>query len=469
MIHQYKLNGFNIVIDNNTGSIHQVDELVYDIIERITTLYKDGKINDLKIIDDGIKEEIVESLIDNYKDESREDILEAIADIEELIRDEHLFSMDYFEDLAPKMKKNQSVVKAMCLHVAHDCNMECGYCFAGKGEYKGPKGMMSLETGKRAFDFLIEQSKNRKNLEVDFFGGEPLLNWQVVKDLVAYGRGLEQKHNKNFRFTLTTNGVLLDDQVIDFCNKEMSNVVISLDGKPSVHNNMRKTRDGKDTYDLIIDNFKKLATKREQKDYYMRGTYTAYNKEFASDIIHMADQGFKELSMEPVVAPADAPYALHEEDLPVLKEQYEILAKEMIKREKDGNPFKFYHYTIDFTGGPCVSKRISGCGVGTEYLAITPSGDIYPCHQFVGEIKYCLGNIFEGIHNKGCLAEFEGCNVYSHEECKDCFAKLYCSGGCAANAYYSTGSVSGVYSLGCELHKKRIECAIMMKIAIDNM
>ncbi|MEG0292256.1 MAG: thioether cross-link-forming SCIFF peptide maturase [Anaerovoracaceae bacterium] len=447
MIHQYKLNGYNIVIDNNSGAIHSVDDLAYDIIG----LYGDDKLS--------------EKILEKYKDINQKDIDETIADIEELKKQGKLFSEDIFREFAPKMKKQQSVVKAICLHVAHDCNMDCGYCFAGKGEYKGEKGMMPYEVGVKALDFLVENSGSRHNLEVDFFGGEPLLNWNVVKKLVRYGRTLEAKHNKNFRFTLTTNGLMLNDEIIEFCNEEMSNVVISLDGKPDVHNNMRKTRDGGDTYDRIIESFKDLAVSRKQKDYYMRGTYTSYNKEFASDIIHMADEGFKELSMEPVVAPKEAPYALSEKDLPILKKQYEILAKEMLKRKAEGNEFNFYHFSVDLTGGPCISKRISGCGVGTEYLAITPKGDIYPCHQFVGEDEFCLGNIFSGIDNLDCLDRFSGCNVYSHKECQDCFAKLYCSGGCAANAYFSTGSVNGVYNLGCELHKKRIECAIMMKVS----
>lgn len=450
MIHQYKNNGYNIVIDANSGSIHSVDEIAYDIIK----LY------------DEKEENIYEEMKKKYPDITREDIDETLDDIQTLIDEGKLFSEDIFEDLAPKMKKKQSVLKAICLHVAHDCNMDCGYCFAGKGEYQGEKGLMSLETGKKAMDFLVENSPGRKNLEVDFFGGEPLLNWDVCKQLVEYGRKLEKKFDKNFRFTLTTNGLLIDDDVIEFSKKEMSNVVLSLDGQKATNDNMRKTKNGKGTYDLIIDKFKKLADSRNQQDYYMRGTYTKYNLNFADDLIHMADLGFKELSMEPVVAPADAPYALSEDDLPVLMENYEKLSKEMIKRYKEGNGFNFYHYNIDLTGGPCISKRISGCGVGTEYVAITPNGEIYPCHQFVGDEKYLMGTLDGGIVNDKVCDEFENCNVYSHKECKDCFAKLYCSGGCAANAYHTTGSVNGVYDFSCELHRKRIECAIMMKVAL---
>ncbi len=450
MIHQYKNNGYNIVIDANSGSIHSVDEIAYDIIK----LY------------DEKEENIYEEMKKKYPDITREDVDETLDDIQTLIDEGKLFSEDIFEDLAPKMKKKQSVLKAICLHVAHDCNMDCGYCFAGKGEYQGEKGLMSLETGKKAMDFLVENSPGRKNLEVDFFGGEPLLNWDVCKQLVEYGRKLEKKFDKNFRFTLTTNGLLIDDDVIEFSKKEMSNVVLSLDGQKATNDNMRKTKNGKGTYDLIIDKFKKLADSRNQQDYYMRGTYTKYNLNFADDLIHMADLGFKELSMEPVVAPADAPYALSEDDLPVLMENYEKLSKEMIKRYKEGNGFNFYHYNIDLTGGPCISKRISGCGVGTEYVAITPNGEIYPCHQFVGDEKYLMGTLDGGIVNDKVCDEFENCNVYSHKECKDCFAKLYCSGGCAANAYHTTGSVNGVYDFSCELHRKRIECAIMMKVAL---
>jgi len=349
--------------------------------------------------------------------------------------------------------------------VAHDCNLACKYCFAGKGEYDGPKGLMSFETGKRALDFLIEQSGTRHNLEVDFFGGEPLLNWEVCKKLVAYGRSREKEYNKNFRFTVTTNGVLLNDEIMDFCNKEMGNVVLSLDGRKETHDRLRITRKNTGSYDLIIDKFKKFAESRNQKDYYMRGTYTHYNTDFSKDVIHMADLGFKELSIEPVVCAPEEDYALKESDLPVLKEQYEILANEMLRRYRNGSGFTFYHYMIDLDAGPCIVKRVSGCGVGTEYMAVTPDGELYPCHQFVGDDKFLLGDIWHGVKNKQVLSQFENCNVYSHKECKDCFAKLYCSGGCAANAYHSTGSVSGIYEFGCELHRKRIECAVMLKVA----
>ena len=451
MVHQYKLNGYNIVLDSESGSIHTVDDVAYDVIELYQNTPKDD----------------IAAVIAKRHGISAEEVEEIIQDIEELKKDRKLFTKDIFSGQADLFKERQSVVKAICLHVAHGCNMTCGYCFAGDGEYHGPQALMSYEVGKRALDWLIENSGTRRNLEVDFFGGEPLLNFDVVKKLVAYGRQQEKEHNKNFRFTLTTNGVLLDDEVLDFANKEMSNVVISLDGRKDINDNMRKTRGGKGTYDMILPAFKKLAESRNQQDYYMRGTYTHYNTDFTNDILHMADLGFKELSIEPVVAPDDAPYALKESDMPKLLSEYERLACEILdrKREGKGRNFNFYHYMIDLTGGPCIVKRISGCGVGTEYVAVTPSGDLYPCHQFVGDEKFLLGNIYDGITNDSVCHQFKSCNIYSHEECADCFAKLYCSGGCAANAYHTTGSITGVYDMGCRLHKKRIECAIMLKVA----
>ncbi|MBR3150011.1 MAG: thioether cross-link-forming SCIFF peptide maturase [Eubacterium sp.] len=454
MIHAYKMNGYNIIIDQNSGCVHSVDEVAYDII----TMYENKTKNEIKSY-----------ILDKYanrEDVTSEDIELCFDDIQSLIDDGRLFSNDAFEDMAQEFKQRQGVIKAICLHVAHGCNLNCEYCFAGKGEYGGEdKGLMSLETGKKALDFLVENSGTRHNLEVDFFGGEPLLNWEVCKELVSYGRELEKKHDKNFRFTLTTNGVLVDDEVIDFCNKEMGNVVLSLDGRRETHDRLRKTPLGGGSYDLIVDKFRKFADSRGQKDYYMRGTYTHFNTDFSNDLLHMADLGFKELSVEPVVCPPDEPWALREADLPVLKEQYEILANEMLRRYRNGNGFTFYHYMIDLDGGPCIVKRVSGCGVGTEYMAVTPRGELFPCHQFVGDEKFRLGNIFDGVTNPEVLEQFKDCNVYSHKECKDCFAKLYCSGGCAANAYHTTGSVNGVYKFGCELHKKRIECAIMLKVA----
>ncbi len=453
MIHAYKMNGYNIIIDQNSGCVHSVDEVAYDII----TNYENRN-----------KDEIKSFILEKYKDRddvTPEDIDLCFDDIETLKKEGRLFAEDTFEKTAASFKKRQGVLKAICLHVAHDCNLACKYCFAGKGEYDGPRGLMSFETGKRALDFLVEQSGTRHNLEVDFFGGEPLLNWDVCKKLVEYGRSIEKKYDKNFRFTVTTNGVLLNDEIMEFCNKEMGNVVLSLDGRKETHDRLRITRKNTGSYDMIIDKFKKFAQSRNQKDYYMRGTYTHFNTDFSNDVIHMADLGFKELSIEPVVCSPEEEYALKESDLPILKDQYEILANEMLRRYRKGNGFTFYHYMIDLDAGPCIVKRVSGCGVGTEYMAVTPDGELYPCHQFVGDEKFLLGDIWNGVQNKKVLEQFENCNVYSHKECKDCFAKLYCSGGCAANAYHSTGSVSGVYEFGCELHRKRIECAVMLKVA----
>ena len=448
------MNGYNIILDQNSGCVHSVDDVAYDIINMYSTTPK---------------EEIAEYILNKYNDRrdvTPEDIQLCFEDIEGLIAEGRLFAEDSFEATAAEFKKRQGVIKAICLHVAHGCNLNCEYCFAGKGEYGGTdKGLMSVEVGKRALDYLVEQSGSRKNLEVDFFGGEPLLNWDVCKELVKYGRELEKKYNKNFRFTLTTNGVLVNDEVIDFCNKEMSNVVLSLDGRKEVHDRLRKTPLGGGSYDQIVPKFKKFADNRNQKDYYIRGTYTHYNRDFAADLIHMADLGFKELSVEPVVCDPREPWALKQDDLPILKEQYQILANEMLRRYRKGDGFTFYHYMIDLDHGPCIVKRISGCGVGTEYMAVTPGGDLYPCHQFVGDDKFLIGNIYDGVTHPEVLTQFEQCNVYSHKECKDCFAKLYCSGGCAANAYHTTGSVNGVYEFGCELHRKRIECAIMLKVA----
>lgn len=457
MIHQYKLNGYNIVLDTYSGAIHTVDDLAYDII----SLYKEKS-----------TEEIITSMLEKYKADktiTREEILSCIEDIKELEKAGKLFSKDIYENRTFDFKNRNTDIKALCLHVAHTCNLNCEYCFASQGKYHGERALMPFEVGKRALDFLIENSGSRHNLEVDFFGGEPLMNFEVVKKLVKYAREQEKLHNKNFRFTLTTNGLLIDDDVIAFVNKEMSNVVLSLDGRKEVHDSLRKTISGQGSYDIIIPKFKKLVKARGGKNYYIRGTFTHNNIDFLKDILHMADLGFTELSMEPVVCAPDEPYALTEEDLPILKEQYELLAKEMIKRDSENRGFTFYHYMLDLTHGPCIYKRISGCGSGTEYLAVTPWGDLYPCHQFVGDEKFKLGDIYNGIVNTKVRDEFKLCNAYARPECKDCWAKLYCSGGCAANSYHATGNILGTYKYGCELLKKRIECAIMIKIAEQNV
>ncbi len=453
MIHQYKLNGYNIVLDSCSGSIHVVDDVAYDLIAGYKTTPTDALIAQT-LAQYGHLEGVNEA-----------EIRACLEDIQALESQGKLFSPDSFEELATHKEHAPQVIKAMCLHVAHTCNLNCSYCFASQGKYHGERALMSYEVGKQAFDFLIANSGSRRNLEVDFFGGEPLMNWDVVKQLVAYAREQEKIYNKNFRFTLTTNGMLVDDDVIDFCNKEMHNVVLSLDGRKEIHDRLRVDYAGKGSYDRIVPKFQEFVKRRGDKEYYMRGTFTHANPDFTNDLLHMADLGFDRLSMEPVVCAPGDPAALTDEDIQVVKEQYEILAKEMLKRRKEGRPFTFYHYMLDLTGGPCIYKRLSGCGSGTEYVAVTPWGDLYPCHQFVGDPKYLLGDIWKGVTNTAVRDEFKHCNAYARKECQDCWAKLYCSGGCAANSYHATGSITGVYEYGCELFKKRIECAIMLQIA----
>ena len=454
MVHCYQLGGLNIVLDIYSGSVHVVDEVAYDVI-------KDYEQKD--------HEQLFEEILQKYADRedvTREELAECFSQIEELRAAGKLFTPDTFEDKADALKKKTSgVVKALCLHVAHTCNLNCSYCFASQGKYHGDRAVMSLEVGRRALDFLIEHSGSRRNLEVDFFGGEPLMNFDVVKELVSYARVREKECGKNFRFTLTTNGMLIDDDVIDFANRECSNVVLSLDGRKEVHDRFRVDHAGRGSWEQIVPKFQKLVAAREGKNYYMRGTFTHANPDFLKDIEVMLDLGFEELSMEPVVCAADDPSALTAEDMPIVMEQYEKLAELMLRRHREGKPFTFYHYMIDLQGGPCIYKRISGCGSGTEYMAVTPWGDLYPCHQFVGEERFKLGNVFDGVNNTEIQDEFFACNVYSRPECRDCWAKLYCSGGCAANAYHATGSVRGVYAYGCELFRKRMECAIMLEAA----
>lgn len=454
MVHCYKLGGLNIVLDICSGSVHIVDEAAYDMIEMYESKSKD---------------EIIDDLLDKYserEDVTKEELTECFEQIEQLKEAGKLFSEDTFSDKADYLKKKTSgVVKALCLHIAHTCNLNCSYCFASQGKYHGERSLMSEEVAKRAMDFLIENSGSRTNLEVDFFGGEPLMNFDVVKKTVEYARKREKETEKNFRFTLTTNGVLIDDDVIDFANREMSNVVLSLDGRKEVHDRFRVDYAGNGSWEKIVPKFQKLVEAREHKNYYMRGTFTHHNPDFLKDIEQMLDLGFTELSMEPVVCAPGDESALTDEDFPVVVEQYEKLAELMLKRHKEGKPFTFYHYMIDLKGGPCIYKRISGCGSGTEYMAVTPWGDLYPCHQFVGEEKFKLGDIFNGVDNTAIQDEFLSCNVYSREECKTCWARLYCSGGCAANAYHATGSVKGVYEYGCKLFRKRMECAIMLEAA----
>ena len=449
MIHQYKSNGFNIVMDVESGAVHLVDDVTYDVI----SLYEDNSADEIK-----------EKLKDTYK---VDEIQESLDEVKELEEANQLFTKDIYEPIVGEFKNvHKPVVKALCMHIAHDCNLACKYCFAEEGEYHGRRELMSFETGKKALDFLVANSGDRVNLEVDFFGGEPLMNWDVVKQLVEYGRSIEEENNKKFRFTLTTNGVLLDDEVQEFLNKEMGNVVISLDGRKEVNDNMRPFRNGKGSYDLIVPKFQKLAESRDQNNYYIRGTFTRENLDFSEDVKHFADLGFKQISIEPVVGPEDDPYSIREQDLPQIMEEYDKLADEYIKRHKEGRGFTFFHFMIDLSGGPCVYKRLSGCGSGTEYLAVTPWGDLYPCHQFVGDEEFLLGNVDDGIVHPEIADEFAGCNIYAKEKCKDCFAKYYCSGGCAANSYKYSGSINGSYDVGCEMEKKRVECSIMIKAAL---
>ncbi len=504
MIHQYKNNGYNIVLDVNSGSVHVVDELVYEVIGLLLRKCPERKIAQTmrRIVQEvegrsdteeqggacadepgqavveakekaqdgsgalpgtNLLTEIMEELITKYP---ADEIGEALQECRMLADAGVLFTEDVYENAITDYKARKTVVKALCLHIAHDCNLACKYCFAEEGEYHGRRALMSFEVGKKALDFLIANSGDRRNLEVDFFGGEPLMNWQVVKDLVAYGREQEKLHGKNFRFTLTTNGVLLNDEIMEFCNREMANVVLSVDGRKEVHDRMRPFRGGKGSYDLILPKFKRFADSRGQQKYYVRGTFTHYNLDFANDVLHLADEGFDQISVEPVVASATEDYALREEDLPTIFAEYDKLAAEMVKREKEGRGFTFFHYMIDLSGGPCVYKRLSGCGSGTEYLAVTPWGDLYPCHQFVGIDKYLMGNVDEGITKPEIVDEFKCCNVYTKEKCRSCFAKFYCSGGCAANSYNFHGTIQDAYDIGCELQRKRVECAIMIKAAL---
>ncbi len=457
MVHQYRNNGYDIVLDVNSGAVHVVDDVAYDVIS---------------LFEDHGRDEIVRRLSGRYP---KDEILEGCLEVEELKDAGLLFTEDSYEGQIGDIAARPTVVKALCLNVTHGCNLACRYCFAGEGKYHGESGRMSLETGKAAFDFLVANSGGRRNLEVDFFGGEPLLNFDVVRGLVAYGRELERAHGKNFRFTLTTNGVLLDEEIMEFCNREMSNVVLSIDGRKGVHDRMRPFPNGEGSYDLILPKFLAFAKSRGQEKYYLRGTFTRENLDFSEDVLHLADLGFRQISVEPVVAPPTADYALREEDLPKLFGEYDRLSAEMAARfrrdvaqpdpsRREG--FNFFHFMIDLEGGPCVAKRLSGCGSGTEYLAVTPSGDLYPCHQFVGEERFLMGNVRDGITNTELQNEFKCCNVYAKEKCRDCFAKFYCSGGCAANSYHFHGSINDTYEIGCELQRKRVECAIMIQAAL---
>ena len=461
MIHQYINNGFHIIMDVNSGYVHSVDPVMYDAVaivaERVPELAEPEKLSE------EVAREVMERLSPTY---GEAEVQEALDEIQYLIDAEELLTTDQYHDYVVDFKKRKTVVKALCLHIAHDCNLACQYCFAEEGEYHGRRALMSFEVGKKALDFLIANSGNRRNLEVDFFGGEPLMNWEVVKQLVEYGRSKEKEYNKNFRFTMTTNGVLLNDEIMEYCNREMSNVVLSLDGRKEVNDKMRPFRGGKGSFDLIVPKFQKFAEMRGDRDYYVRGTFTRHNLDFSKDVMEFADLGFRSMSIEPVVAKPEEEYAIREEDLPQIMEEYDHLAEEYIKRKKEGRGFNFFHFNIDLNQGPCVAKRLSGCGSGTEYLAVTPWGDLYPCHQFVGQEEFLLGNVDTGVTNERIRDEFKLCNVYAKDKCRDCFARFYCSGGCAANSYNFHGSITDAYDIGCAMQKKRIECAIMIKAAL---
>ena len=461
MIHQYINNGFHIIMDVNSGSVHSVDPVMYDAVaivaERVPELAEPEKLSE------EVAREVMERLSPTY---GEAEVQEALDEIQYLIDAEELLTTDQYHDYVVDFKKRKTVVKALCLHIAHDCNLACQYCFAEEGEYHGRRALMSFEVGKKALDFLIANSGNRRNLEVDFFGGEPLMNWEVVKQLVEYGRSKEKEYNKNFRFTMTTNGVLLNDEIMEYCNREMSNVVLSLDGRKEVNDKMRPFRGGKGSFDLIVPKFQKFAEMRGDRDYYVRGTFTRHNLDFSKDVMEFADLGFRSMSIEPVVAKPEEEYAIREEDLPQIMEEYDRLAEEYLKRKKEGRGFNFFHFNIDLNQGPCVAKRLSGCGSGTEYLAVTPWGDLYPCHQFVGQEEFLLGNVDTGVTNERIRDEFKLCNVYAKDKCRDCFARFYCSGGCAANSYNFHGSITDAYDIGCAMQKKRIECAIMIKAAL---
>ncbi len=473
MLHQYRSNGYNIVMDVNSGSIHVVDDVVYDLIELLDSVKGEKNIRNA-VSEDLIEtlpyeelEDVFSNLLTRYSDEQ---LREAYDEVCELISQDILFSDDVYEDFVIDFKKRKTVVKALCLHISHDCNLACRYCFAEEGKYhQSRRELMSYEVGKQALDFLVANSGNRHNLEVDFFGGEPLMNFEVVKQLVGYGRSIEEKYNKKFRFTLTTNGVLLNDEILEFANKEMSNLVLSIDGRKEVHDLMRPFRGGQGSYDAIVDKLKKAADSRDQMNYYVRGTFTRNNLDFSEDVKHLAELGFEQISIEPVVAEPTEDYAIREEDIPVILEQYDRLALYLLDRKKRGEGVNFFHFMIDLSGGPCVAKRLSGCGSGTEYLAVTPTGELYPCHQFVGKSEFKLGDVYTGVTNTKVQDEFKLCNVYAREKCRDCFAKFYCSGGCAANSYNFSGDINGAYDIGCELQKKRVEAAIMMKAAEADM
>lgn len=442
------MNGTEIVMDSNSGAVSIIDRMTYDLLQVLGEKEPEGA--------------LPQEFADKLSDYKKADLEEVWAELISLKEEGILYAEDPYAYIAKTRPNRDSVVKAMCLHIAHDCNLRCKYCFAETGSYEGPRGMMSLEVGKQAIDYLIKASGHRKNLEIDFFGGEPLMNFDVVKGIVEYARSIEKEHGKNFRFTITTNGILLDEAKKEYINKEMGNIVLSIDGRKCVNDAMRIRVDGTGSYDAIVPRFQDMAESRNQDNYYVRGTFTRKNLDFKEDVLHLADLGFKQISVEPVVASADTDYMFREEDLPTLYQQYEELAAEYVKRKKEGNGFQFFHFMVDLTGGPCILKRLSGCGAGHEYVAVSPDGDIYPCHQFVGNEDMKLGNVKD--QDKGLKQEisdmFRDSNIYTKPACQNCFAKFYCSGGCPANAVQYGGGINEPLKMSCDLMRKRLECAV---------
>ncbi len=438
------------MLDIYSGAVHVVDDVVYDMLDYISEPFEAR---------DKCPDDVKNKMKDKY---SESELEEAYAEICALFEAGQLFSPDTYEAIAKHWNK-RSVVKALCLHVAHDCNLRCKYCFADTGEFHGGRSLMSAEVGKKAIDFVIANSGSRRNIEIDYFGGEPLMNFGVVKEITEYAKEQGKKHDKNFRFTITTNGILLNDEIKNYVNENMSNIVLSIDGTKETNDRVRYRTDGSGSYDTIVPKFKDMAESRNQTNYYVRGTFTAYNVDFAKDVIHLADLGFKQTSVEPVVAPETEDYALTAEHIEKVCGEYDKLTNEFVKRLDEGRGFNFFHFMIDLDQGPCAIKRLSGCGAGHEYLAVTPQGDIYPCHQFVGNEKFKMGNVFDGKIDEDIKNTFERSNIYTKEKCRGCFAKFYCSGGCSANAYNFNGDINKPYELACEFEKKRVECAIAIE------
>lgn len=448
MIHKFKAKDVCILLDTNSGGVHVIDDVTYDLLDHVEPPFEKE-----------CPKNVLDILKENY---TEEEIQEAYADVVELYDNKLLYSDDVYGDYSKTVV--ESPIKAMCLHISHDCNLRCKYCFASTGDFGKGRKLMPFEVGKAAIDFLLEKSVGRENLEVDFFGGEPLMNFDVVKQIVEYARSKEQEYHKNFRFTITTNGMLLDDDTIDYINKEMYNVVLSIDGRKEINDRMRVRVDGSGCYDRILPKFKKLVDGRGDKEYYVRGTYTKYNLDFSEDVMHLYEAGFDEISVEPVIESPTEAYAITEEDLDQIYAEYDKLVDRIGAIKKSGKHINFFHFMIDLDQGPCVIKRLRGCGSGNEYVSITPDGDIYPCHQFVGHDEYKMGNIEEGTFNNDIKKEFAGCHVYSKPACQECWARFYCSGGCNANNFVFNGDIHKAYELSCKIQRKRIECAILMKV-----